>query len=340
MVALAWSLVMTKSWLLSALLALGCGGRMASDDPLQGGGVSLGNGGTSWITTSRLGQGGAPTTTTSYGGATVWAATTTSYGGATVWATTTASSGGSVVWTSAVGGYGTTSPIGAGGATTTTPVGVCTSTTNLVVEASASASGNWIGGDPASTADNPCGVQGAIYAYSDDGLDNTRGTSDDTVQIPAIDPSDSSNRQAPCTLGRCCIAGTTHAWPKIAGGGDYTASVWGGGLGFNLNDPGSGASSRAYAGPVTGFIITTWGHLVGQEIRIAYTQSPYDTNPPFVQFTGIGTYTVPFLSVTCPAWGSPCQWPTPNPYALQVQLVGGDVAGDFQLCVSSITPLF
>ncbi len=303
-------------WLLMALFTVGCGGQMApGEDSGEAGGTNSG-GGTTFVAPPPLATGGATATSS--------------------WGTTTAAVGGSVVLpVPAYGGYATT--------TVAPPPasGYCASNTDLIYEAYHSTSGDWIGGDPASTMDNPCGIQGAIYAYSDNGLDNEAGTSDDTLQYPAIDPMEPWGRLSPCVGGRCCISGTTSRWPLSSSGGyDYMAPVWGAGIGVSLNGLGAGGSKGPYSGPARGFTVTIAGTLGGQALRIAYVQGPSDTDAPFWQVMSTGTYSVPFQGVSCPAWSSSCVPPLVNPYDLQIQIVGGDAAGPFQICIVSITPLF
>jgi hypothetical protein len=226
-------------------------------------------------------------------------------------------------------------------------VGNCSPATNLTAEADKSDTHNWIGGDSTVTTDNPCGVQGAIFAYSDLGLDGIAGTSDDSVQTPEPDTAsvDPRGRVSPCSGGKCCISGATRVWPKASNGTtDYTASVTGGGLGINLND--TGAGTRAYSGPAVGFTVKLSGSLNGQKYRVGYIQSATQDCWPFAEFSGatIGSdMQLPFTSaaIACPTWGScrDCAVPAPNPYALRIEIVGGDVAGSFQLCIDSVTPI-
>lgn len=266
--------------------------------------------------------------------------------GATTTTTQTGNGGSTVTGQGgATTGNGGTTVTGNGGSGNTTSTG-CDASVNLVANALANTSGtNWVGGDPTSTADDPCGVQGAFYAYSDKGLDNTVGGTDASVQWPAlVDPPSGEERQSPCdsTKGGCCISGTTSKWPVSGSTTDYTASVWGGGLGLSLNDPGAGGTKKAYSGPVKGWSVTVSGSLNGQVLRVGYTQSATDACAPFVQKSAVGTFDVPFTgSVTCPTWACTpaCIPPTATPYDLQVQVVGGDAAGAFDICVTSIKPM-
>jgi hypothetical protein len=221
----------------------------------------------------------------------------------------------------------------------------CNASTNLIAVAAESETKVWIGGDPASMDDNPCGVQGSIYVYSDTGLDRTRFTADDTVQSPGADTSGSviDAYSSPCSGGKCCIQGKTMLYPfDTTGKPDYTASVWGGGIGIALNCPGDSGIKYAYQGPATGFAVTLSGTLNGQAVRIRYTQSTDSSmSGPFKEVTKLGTVEVPFKSVTCASWDIPAKCSTvgEHPYDLMIEVVGGDVSGDFALCVDSVTPL-
>jgi hypothetical protein len=253
-----------------------------------------------------------------------------------------ASTGGTATST---GGSNTGGASTGGSATGGAAPGACTAETNLITSALASSSVNWIGGDPASTLDNPCGVQGSVYAFSDSGLDGSPGGRDDSVQAPSRGSIVGGyGRLSPCSISNkaCCISGTTSLWPVIDTTTDYTASVWGGGIAVSLNDPGSGATKRAYQGSIKGLNVTIAGTLNGQELRLGFTQSATDVCPPFKSVTAVGTYALPFLeSVVCPDWmcWPACIAPTKNPYDLQVQVVGGNVAGAFDICITSITPI-
>jgi len=183
--------------------------------------------------------------------------------------------------------------------------------------------GNWVGGDPTSTEDNVCGVQGALYAYGD-------GTS---CTLPA--------NNNPCSGGVCTISGNTIV--------DSTFAAWGCGIGLSLNDSGGSPSvKRPYVGNANGFRVTIEGNYA-QELRISYT-SGADTEgmiSPFAggsaqasTIAGPGTYTVLFSDVSCP----PSNWGTCNPlagmpYDIQFQICGGSTAGSYTLSITDITPI-
>jgi hypothetical protein len=332
--------------------AVGSGGSMASGGagmttvPSSGGTVVTppSNGGA--VTTTAKGgsvgvaTGGTGVVTPSNGGVTIALGGRVGAGGLT------ATSAGTGVVTPSSGGVVTTATT-ASSAGSTGAAPACASTTNLVALAlSSSTTGNWIGGDSAVTIDNPCGVQGAIFAYSDLGIDKAGGSADDTIQSPARDPAstDSTVRLSPCLGGKCCISGATSRWPVSGTTTDYTASVWGGGIGITLNDRGAGTSSSklAYSGPATGFNLQLSGTLNGQSVRVLYTQSATDMEAPFKQIASLGQVSVPFTGVggpTCATWYTSCVAPGMHPFDLEIQVVGGDVAGTFSLCIDSITPI-
>jgi len=246
---------------------------------------------------------------------------------------------------------GSTTATGSGGTTTTstTTAGACP---DLLVDAAKSATKDWIGGDGAVATDNPCGVQGAIYVYSDKGLNKTAGDSDDSVQVPALtavttDAAD--KRDSACDGTKCCISGSTVTWGTPP---DYTLDVWGGGLGIVLNGDSAGVKS-AFAGTAKGFNVGLSGSLNGQKVRFKLTQSKDDAAAPFKE---VATLTLPSTTkidftgtdIKCPTaaeWGATnayvlaCKAPTATPYDLQVEVVGGDVKADFNICITSVTAI-
>jgi cellulose 1,4-beta-cellobiosidase len=175
----------------------------------------------------------------------------------------------------------------------------------------------WIGCDPALTEDNPMGLQGSIYKY-DDGSTCTS-------------PVDA------CTATGCCIKGATVVDPTFA--------KWGCGLGFELNSTGGDAPMKmAYTGSAKCFDIKLTGSSGGNPVRISYTQAAVMTGKvaPFLELkplTAGFAGTVCFDDVTCPT-----EWvPAPDcmlggPYDLQIQVVGGNTAGAFDLCLTQLIP--
>jgi hypothetical protein len=358
----------TRVALISSVVLSGCGGRI-EDEPSDIGGSNNGGAPTAFDTSiggahasTSPGSGSSPIitptpsggatfvssvyTTTATGGAnyvSTWYATTATGGAnyASTWYTTTASGGVSYLSTA----YTT---IVSGGASSTSYVTTpsCSTTTNFIALAQrgygGGSSANWVGGDPTLSTDDPCGVQGSIYAFSDMGLDDLPGTADDTLQSPPRDPrsADAEARVSPCANGACCIKGRTNRWPSTSSGAvDYTASVWGAGMGMALSDRTATLGAKAlYRGPIRGFTITLSGQLNAQVVRIGYSQFLGEDTAPYREYSKLGSYTVLFDQVTCPPWAQSCGW-SDSGTDLQILVVGGDVAGDFALCVESITPI-
>jgi hypothetical protein len=189
----------------------------------------------------------------------------------------------------------------------------------------------WIGGDTASSADDPGGIQGSVYLYGD-------GTSCTAAM------------GNPCTVEKgCCISGHTVV--------DSTYKAWGCGIGIGLNETGGDASvKQPYKGaPGAKFSFTITGTTGGNPLRVGFTQAANTTDlvSPYKQlsaFTAGTTATMGFSDATFPTWcketcvGSDGAVATPgspaNPagsYDIQFQIPGGDKEGDFNFCITSIT---
>jgi hypothetical protein len=192
--------------------------------------------------------------------------------------------------------------------------GVSTGTAELV-----SAEG-WVGGEESDSVDDPLGIQGAFYTYGD-GLQCCVSTS--------------CEGQNPCSTGQCCWSGTTVL--------DGTYAAWGCGLGLELQASGGQDSVKsAYSGAATCFAISISGDSGGNKVRIGFTQLQDTTDKvsPFVEIPSIsGTWsdTVCFDDVSCPTWSTADQCElTGEAFDLQIQIVGGEREGSFDLCVDSI----
>ena len=231
-------------------------------------------------------------------------------------------------------GVGGAAPATGGAAPATGGAGPATGVAcgaDIIAGRSTDATANWIGGDPAVATDNPCGIQGAIYAYGD-----TTGT----LTTPALKAGSTTEYASPCAAapGKCCIAGATKLWSDTS-----SYKEWGAGIGISLNDPGADASGapgvkKAYAGTATKFAVTLSGTFGGQACRFQLTQSATDTAAPFTQTVcAAGATTVTIAGVTCPTWATTCT-AGGKPYDLQIQIVGGDTAGAFNMCVDSVVP--
>jgi hypothetical protein len=200
---------------------------------------------------------------------------------------------------------------GAGEGSGGTPTGgatACPTDPNLVLH------GGWVGCDPASADDNPQGLQGSFYVFSD-------GTS----------CTEAAN---PCGESGCCVAGTTVV--------DATFNAYGCGLGLELNASGGPTSVKSpYAGPVQCFDITLAGSSGGNMVRISYTHEPDMTGKvaPFVELDPITngwSGTICFEDVQCPNWMPPADCATGAQYDLQILVVGALQAGAYYVCLPSL----
>lgn len=240
-------------------------------------------------------------------------------------------SGTTMTATSIGGTLGTTTPVVVQGgtlatssstATSVVTTGNCDESTNLLDYLS----DQWIGGDPDASLDDPCGVQGSVYAFGDAGIDGEACTADDAIRSPECV---TSGQYRPCANGRCCISGVTSADPD--------ADVWGAGIGLFLHMDPSGTPTR-YTGQARGFVVRLSGAVNGQPITLFYVQDEDEPSSPFVSIDVPGATRVPFLEVSCHG-DEQCAPPTPNPTLLQLFLAGG-VEGEFELCIERITPIF
>jgi len=176
----------------------------------------------------------------------------------------------------------------------------------------------WVGCDPARSDDNPFGFQGAFYPYGD-------GYS------CAPPPS------SPCGADGCCISGATFE--------DPTFTMWGCGIGFELNATGGIPSTKyPYDGPVSCFEFTLTGDTGGSSVRIAFTHAEImdGLQPPIVELgpiAGSFSSSVCFGDAACPIWAEPGTCSVGRQYDLQVQIVGGIIAAPYQLCLTRLVPL-
>lgn len=215
----------------------------------------------------------------------------------------------------------------------------CTESTNLLDSASHSPSGDWVGSDLTSSTDDPCGFQGIIHAWSDPGIDATYGTADDSLTFPTAPTPGTNSWNSPCTGGKCCIRGVTRLYPLNASGTpDYGAPVWGAGIGMTFLDMGFG-KTLPYYGPALGLRITLTGKTSGQSISIGYVQQATDQEIRVVTFSALSTISIPFTAGTCPSWATGCVTPGKHPYGVLIKIAGGNVAGPFEVCLGSVTPI-
>ena len=181
----------------------------------------------------------------------------------------------------------------------------------------AAADSCFVGCDPTVSTDNPDGIQGAFYTFGDG--------SSCTVTNP------------PCSSMGVCLSGATVV--------DKTYAKWGCGLGLELNSSGGTPSVKsAYAGDASCFNYTLTGNSGGNEVRIAFTQTADTTNriSPYVSipaFTNGKTGTVCLKDVTCQGADPTKCALTGMAFDFQVNVVGGNNAGNYNVCLSSLTPV-
>jgi Glycosyl hydrolase family 12 len=224
-------------------------------------------------------------------------------------------SGGNVASGGASGGnIASGGVVGSGGAAGSGRAGVCPSDPNLATHL------GWVGCDPTIATDNPMGIQGSVYGYGDN-----------TTCTPPMNP---------CTGATCCISGATVV--------DPTFVAWGCGMGLELNATGGDASVKqpytAATGPLGCFDITLTGSSGGNKVRIGfpYAADMTDKVSPFYEITQVvdsWSGRVCFADATCPTWDTMNRCMLGDKYDLQIQVVGGELAAPFNLCLSNLVPL-
>ena len=241
-------------------------------------------------------------------------------GGGASGAGVVSSAGASGLGSSSAGGGGVHSTAGAsgmssGGASTGGASGAGDATDCSVDPNLVKATDCWVGCDPALSTDNPMGLQGAFYTFGDDF---------------SCTPSN-----PPCTAQGVCLSGTTAV--------DKTYTKWGCGMGLELNSSGGEATvKQPYAGAASCFNYTLSGSSGGNEVRIAFTQSADTTGKvsPYVSvpaFTNGKSGTVCLKDVSCQGQMN-CTVGT-TAYDLQVEVVGGNNAGAYNVCLTSLVPV-
>jgi Glycosyl hydrolase family 12 len=169
------------------------------------------------------------------------------------------------------------------------------------------------------------GMQGSIYPYGD-GM---------SCQFSATSAATNI-----CGSSGCCLMGMT----KV----DSTYAAWGCGIGVELDD--DGTTKHVYNGPVTCFNVKLSGSSGGNVVRIAFTQSATPTSGAVAPYTEIPAFTdgwsgpVCFADVTCPGFATTagtCAKTGTNgtPVDMQIQVAGGDKAGAYNFCLTSLSPM-
>lgn len=179
---------------------------------------------------------------------------------------------------------------------------------------------------------NAYDIQGAIYCYHD-----------------GLSPTSCMDNVVPWVPGKgICISGSTIVDPTPE---DTTDPYpYGAGIGISLNDSGMtetmASVKSAYdatAHGVTGFRVVLSG-TSDPPFRIGFTAKAVSEDiAPFSQFNIPGDHPVEFTSAMVPStWTVTNAGETVNPssiYDLQIQIAGGDTAGNYDICIESITPI-
>jgi len=243
--------------------------------------------------------------------------------------------GGGTAGTGAGGATGGTAGTGAGGTTGGTGGGLggTAGAVENVIDCSA-VSGSGLPINETGWLDASCnsiGLQGAWFCF-DDGVE----------QHSCVDG------EPPFETGRgMCLNGTSAVDP------DYLA--WGAGIGLSLNETGGDDSVKtaynATANGVVGFRVTLEGDSLGQSMRIGYSTlaEPGDNLTPFVEVGALEPGQPLVAEVIIEDTVVPEAWETipnageyGNPEAsfdLQIQFPGGDVAGNYEFCVTKLEPI-
>ena len=168
----------------------------------------------------------------------------------------------------------------------------------------------------------PFDIQGAWYCF-DDGMT-------DTSCVDGATPFQNDGM---------CLSGTALG---------PMPSTWGGGIGLSLNESGGAMSMKmpydAEAHEVVGFAVEVSGDTGSNELRIGFTGTAAPTGPsPFVPVPGAGSYEIMLADALVPAsWNVPEAGDTVDPtsiYDVQVQIAADGVAGPFDFCITSMTPI-
>src|SRR5690606_22074206 len=176
--------------------------------------------------------------------------------------------------------------------------------------------GNWIGCDPEVATDNPGGVQGAFYLYSD-------GTSCDDTAVPCDDTG-------------CHLKGTSIV-------GD-PAEDWGCGLGLGLNTD-AAEQKQPYTG-ATCFDVEIAGTTGGLDLRIAFTQHDGTGSTTVAPFRNVAAFDdgwsdeVCITDVSCPSWSlddNLCE-AGDQVYDLQIQVAAGELDAEYDLTLTKLVP--
>jgi|GEM_PF-3035452 len=181
----------------------------------------------------------------------------------------------------------------------------------------------WVGNDPATTADDPLGIQGAWF------------TAGDGIACPNLEGN-------PCSADGCTVRGSTIVDPEW--------EAWGCMVALELQSTGGPDAVRnPYSGPVNCFDVELMGSTGASTVRIGFFDQADMTGRvgPFQEVGPVnGTWSgrICTSDVACPAQVSAaglCRAGTgvADPYALYAQIVGGEFdEADVELQITSLRP--
>ena len=227
------------------------------------------------------------------------------------------------------GAASSTGPVTSTGANTDTPY-PCSRSVDFVAIAAKTTTYDWV-----DSTSNPCGISGTFYAFGD---------KVGSLTSPSPITGAGDEYASPCTADRgCCISGVTTLWTELVNLAP-TYAEWGAGLGFSLaDDPRDSYPKTAYTGPVKGFTFTVKGQTSGQRVSVSVNHTAEASEmPPLVRETALGTWDVRFTDAKCsdyPYIEPKCEESTSGVYDVKVVVAGGDAAGAFDLCLTSLIPI-
>lgn len=131
-----------------------------------------------------------------------------------------------------------------------------------------------------------------------------------------------------------CLSGSTIVDPDLL--------AWGAGISLSLNA--EGADLQPYDATANGLVgvetIVTGTAPPGLTLRVNVVDEVGSSIAPFVDFPGPGALRVDFESAMVPStWDVPEAGKVPDPshlYELQLQVLGGQLAADYDVCIESI----
>lgn len=214
-----------------------------------------------------------------------------------------------------------------------------------ILQGDLGARNNWIGGEATSGVDDPCGIQGPIYAYGDEEEATAAGLPS-SCAIPN-DPRATIS----CDDARCCISGYSIE--------DRTYAAWGCGIGIGLKHDAEQVRLPYDEPGVIGFRYSVEGSLTeGQYIRV-HLKQPGSTEKSCGPFQGGSSWAGSPIDAALLAQGPfqssllfeealcsmdarascGCTTATPTPLDIQFQVTGAYVNGPFEFCLTELSPI-